>query len=208
MTRRCIPLILAATCMLALAVPALAGAKAPDRNHDRIPDRWEKRHRLSLNVNQTKRDQDRDRLRNRAEFEAGTNPRDRDSDDDGVADGQEQAGTIESFEAGTGTLTIDLFGGGTIAGLVTAETEIECEHHESTATASHSADDEEGDDHGESGEEEGVEENEDESGDDHGESGSSPTCATADLVPGTTVHEAELRLANGEAVFEKVELGD
>lgn len=212
MTRRYIPLILTAICMLALALPALAGAKARDRNHDRIPDRWEKRHHLSLRVNQAKGDQDRDRLRNRVEFEAGTNPRDRDSDDDGVLDGQEHAGTIDSFDPGTGMLTIDLFGGGAIDGLVTADTEIECEHHGSAAIASNSTEDEEGedeegeDDHGESGEEE--EENENESGGDQGEDGPGPTCTTADLVPGVTVHEAELRLANGEAVFEKVELGD
>jgi hypothetical protein len=211
MTRRYTPLTLAAFCLLALALPALAGAKARDRNHDRIPDRWEKRHHLSLAVNQARRDQDRDHLRNRAEFQAGTNPRSADSDGDGIPDGQEHAGTIESFEAGTGMLTVDLFGGGTIEGLVTADTEIECEHQSPASSSSSSAEDDEGeDDHGESGEEEegDEEENEDESGDDHGEGGSNSTCTTADLVPGTTVHEAELRLANGEAVFEKVELGD
>jgi hypothetical protein len=202
MTRRSIPLILAAICMLALALPTLAGAKARDRNHDRIPDRWEKRHRLSLRVNQAKRDQDRDRLRNLAEFEAGTDPHDQDSDDDGVPDGKEHAGTIESFDAETGMLTIDLFGGGTIDGLVTADTEIECEDG-GEASASTSSEDEESDDDGESGEDE--DENEDESDD---EDGPNSACTTADLVPGATVHEAELRLANGEAVFEEVELGD
>jgi len=34
-------------------------------NHDHIPDRWEKRHHLSLHVNQARHDQDRDRLDNR-----------------------------------------------------------------------------------------------------------------------------------------------
>src|SRR3954447_1337419 len=74
-----------------LALPGLAAAK--DRNHDRIPDRWEKRHHLSLKVNQARHDQDRDQLRNLAEFRAGDNPRDRDTDDDGVMDGEENAGT-------------------------------------------------------------------------------------------------------------------
>src|SRR3954447_11094713 len=80
-----------------LAMPGLAAAK--DRNHDRLPDKWEKRHHLSLKVNQTRMDQDRDHLGNRAEFLAGDDPRDHDSDDDGVMDGSEQAGTIASFDA-------------------------------------------------------------------------------------------------------------
>ena len=108
-----------------LAMPSLAAAK--DRNHDRIPDRWEKRHHLSLNVNQAHRDQDRDHLRNRAEFLAGDNPRDDDSDNDGVMDGAEQAGTIASFDQESGKLTIDLFGGETLSGIVNEETEIKCE---------------------------------------------------------------------------------
>src|SRR3954449_1285786 len=90
-----------------LALPGAAAAK--DGNHDRIPDRWEKRHHLSTAVNQARHDQDRDHLRNRAEFLAGDNPRDRDSDDDGVIDGNENAGTIDSFDSATGRLVIDLF---------------------------------------------------------------------------------------------------
>jgi hypothetical protein len=117
-----------------LAMPGLAAAK--DRNHDRTPDRWEKRHHLSLKVNQARHDQDGDHLRNRGEFLAGDDPRDHDSDDDGVMDGHEQAGTIASFDAATGHLVIDLFGNDTIAGLVTADTEIECEDHHSSASTS------------------------------------------------------------------------
>ena len=60
--------------LLVIALPSVAAAK--DRNHDRIPDRWEKRHHLSLHVNQAKRDQDRDGLKNRQEFKAGDDPRD------------------------------------------------------------------------------------------------------------------------------------
>lgn len=157
-----------------LAMPGLAAAK--DRNHDRIPDRWEKRHHLSLKVNQARLDQDRDHLRNRAEFLAGDDPRDHDSDDDGVMDGHEQAGTIASFDAETGRLTIDLFGTDTISGLVTDQTEIECEDHASGATASSegpgSGEAEPGDDHGGEGEVEAGDDNggqgEEEPGDDHG----------------------------------------
>ncbi|MDX6673716.1 MAG: hypothetical protein QOH11_1134, partial [Solirubrobacteraceae bacterium] len=104
-----------------------------DRNHDRIPDRWECRHNLSLQVKQTKRDQDRDGLNNLGEFQAGDDPHRADSDRDGVNDGNEHAGTIQSFVAdagspNTGTLTITLAGGGTLTGKVTADTECKVEH--------------------------------------------------------------------------------
>jgi hypothetical protein len=216
---------LAAIAMLAL--PAMAAAK--DRNHDRIPDRWERRHHLSLQVSQAGRDQDRDRLRNRAEFMAGDNPRSADSDGDGVPDGEENAGTIQSFDSSTGKLTIALFGGETLSGLVTEQTEIECgdEHH---AAASASDDGEEhagpegelGEDHGEGAEGEDQEgedhgdhdeEAEDhhggkgqEPGDDDGGEGEATSCTTAQLTEGATVEEAELKLENGSATFEKVEL--
>jgi hypothetical protein len=172
-----------------LAMPSLAAAK--DRNHDHIPDRWEKKHRLSTHVNQARRDQDRDHLDNRHEFLAGDNPRDRDSNDDGVMDGEENAGTIASFDAETGKLTINLFGGETLAGFVSEETEIECEDH-SGAGASASSDghsgegepgddnggeEEAGDDRGHDGEEAGDDNGgrgEEEPGDDHGGDNSGP----------------------------------
>ena len=206
-----------------LAMPGLAAAK--DHNHDRIPDRWEKRHKLSLQKNQARLDQDRDHLRNRAEFLAGDDPRDRDSDDDGVMDGEEQAGTIASFDTETGRLVIDLFGTGTVAGFVTDETEIKCEdEHSATASASSegsgSGEEEPGDDHGGDGEEvgddhgdDGVESGEDKpgpsenSGPGHeGDDDRDRICTTAELVPGAAVEEAELELRGGKAVFEEVEL--
>jgi hypothetical protein len=213
-----------------LAMPGLAAAK--DRNHDRIPDRWEKRHDLSLKTSQARKDQDRDHLRNRAEFLAGDNPRDKDSDDDGVMDGDERAGTIESFDTGTGRLVIDLFGDDTIAGFVTDGTEIKCEDHDSGASASSedgSGETEPGDDHGGDGEEAGEDEpsnhegdqgeepNEEHDGDNSGPSDNSGpgnenddederNCTTADLVPGAVVEEAELKVVGGKAIFEEVEL--
>ncbi len=202
-----------------LALPGVAAAKHRDRNHDRIPDRWEKRHHLSLKVSQTNRDQDQDQLDNLGEFQAGDNPRDDDSDDDGVTDGDENAGTIQSFDAGTGRLTIALFGGETQSGLVTEETEIKCEHSEESTTAA-SASHENGDNSGsESSEEESGDDNGgEEPGDDNSDPGSSNSgpgdenddegnCTTADLVPGAVVDEADLKLANGTATFEEVELG-
>lgn len=203
-----------------LALPGVAAAK--DRNHDRIPDRWEHRHHLSTNVNQAQRDQDHDGLRNRAEFLAGDNPRNADSDGDGIPDGEENAGKIVSFDAETGKLTIDLFGGETVAGLVNEETEIECSNSGS-ASASDSQQGQQGEDGSgdNQGEQSGSEDGE-EPGDDDGNDGEEPgdqggdnsgpgnpgsACTSADLTPGAIVREAELQLENGTATFEKVELG-
>ncbi|HEX5592702.1 MAG TPA: hypothetical protein VFX35_05085 [Solirubrobacterales bacterium] len=189
-----------------LAMPGLAAAK--DRNHDRIPDRWEKRHHLSLKVNQARLDQDRDHLRNRAEFLAGDDPRDHDSDDDGTMDGSEQAGTIASFDTESGKLVIDLFGGDTVSGLVTDGTEIECEDHSAASASSEgpgSGEVEPGDDHGGDNSGPGSDNSGPDSGDESDDN-EDRACTTAELVPGAVVEEAELRVANGQATFEEVEL--
>jgi hypothetical protein len=213
-TRKITTSLAAAIGLLAiLALPSVAAAK--DRNHDRIPDRWEKRHHLSLQVNQAGRDQDSDGLRNRAEFMAGDNPRDADTDNDGIPDGEENAGKIASFDAETGKLTIDLFGGETLSGMVTEETEIKCEGSDSASAS----DSNEGEDN--PGDEQGQEEsqNEEEPGEDNSgpgsensgpetgdDNGGEANCTIADLVPGAVVQEAELRAAGGTATFEEVEL--
>lgn len=224
-------LFAALTAIAALALPGLAAAKAKDRNHDRIPDRWEKRHHLSLKVDQAGRDQDRDNLDNRAEFLAGDNPRDADSDNDGIEDGEENAGKIQSFDPQTGRLTIALFGGETVSGLVTEGTRIKCEDgHSAAMTSSDGGKSEPGDDNGgqgeaageDRGEEPGDDRGEEEPGEDHGGDNSGPgsqnpgpgnpgegdeaECTTADLVAGTVVEEAGLELRQGVATFEEVEL--
>jgi hypothetical protein len=191
-------------------MPGLAAAK--DRNHDHLPDRWEKAHHLSLTVNQAHRDQDHDQMRNRAEFLAGDNPRDKDSNDDGVMDGEENAGTISSFDAATGKLVIDLFGGETIAGMVSEGTEIKCEGSSGASASSDGGsggEAEPGDDRGGEGGEPGDDNGgmgEEEPGDDNGDDNNSGNCTTADLVPGAVVGEAELRVTNGQAGFEEIEL--
>jgi hypothetical protein len=206
-----------------LALPAIASAKARDRNHDGIPDRWEKRHHLSLNVNQAHRDQDRDRLNNLGEFQNGTDPRNADTDGDGltdgqeleagdaptnsdtdgdgVPDGQENAGTIASFD-GT-TLTINLFDGNTLTGQVNDSTEIECDHSQGGAQAS---------DQGGSGNQQGGEDQSDGDGQSGGdgseEDGQAGNCTAADLVPGAIVHEAELEASSSGEVFHSVHLAE
>jgi hypothetical protein len=203
-------LLVAALGIMALMLPGIAAAK--DRNHDRIPDRWEKRHGLSVRVNQAHRDQDRDKLVNRQEWKAGDDPLDRDSDNDGTPDGQEGAGTIASFD-GT-TLTIDLFHGQSLSGLVTDATEIKCEG----ANRGPGNDGEDGnrgpgngdDDNGGQGGDDKVTASDhggdDGPGHDEGDGNENASCSTADLVPGAVVDEAELRAASGDAVFHEVEL--
>jgi hypothetical protein len=209
-----------------------SGAAAKDRNRDRIPDRWESRFHLSLKVDQANKDQDRDKVDNLNEFQEGTNPRDRDTDNDGrrdgredrdrdgldnanedasandpvdrdtdndrVEDGDEVVGTIASFQ--DPVLTINLLNGGSVTGNVTPGTRIKCEdeneqEHENEiedrgdARASHDGDS--GEDNSGPGSE-----NEGPGGDD------GRVCTTADLTPGTMVHEAELE---GSA-FEEIEL--
>jgi len=76
-----------------LAVAWLAGAPtsalARDRNHDGLPDRWEKRYGLSTTRPVARRDPDHDGLSNRREYHLRTNPRRRDTDRDGLRDGAE-----------------------------------------------------------------------------------------------------------------------
>jgi hypothetical protein len=81
---------IAAAAAFAVSLIATSSAAAfTDTNGDRIPDRWEKRHHLSLKVDQRRRDQDHDGLRNRREWRHHGNPRDADTDDDGLNDLQE-----------------------------------------------------------------------------------------------------------------------
>jgi Bacterial TSP3 repeat len=132
--------------LAALAAPSGALAASKDANHDGLPDGWEVKHHLSLNVNEANRDQDHDGLNNMgelkrhtdprkadsdsdglkdgAEVKTGNNPRKRDSDGDGIRDGRENAGTVASFA--NGILTIKLANGQTISGTVSDATHTAC----------------------------------------------------------------------------------
>jgi hypothetical protein len=185
---------------------ALAGsAQARDRNHDRISDRWEKNHKLSLKVNQARKDQDHDGLKNRGEFRAQTDPRDDDSDNDGVEDGDEKAGTVGAYNPTTGELTVNLFGGGSITALVTPDTQVECDTQGDDES---SDDDERGGKsslrhEGEGDDERNGDSNDGEHGDDESDHAS---CAPDALKVGAVVQEAEIKLGNGKAVFKDIEL--
>ncbi len=74
----------------ALLFVALSAAPAQARDHDKLPDRWERKHHLNLKKNDAKRDRDRDGLSNLREYRAHTNPRKKDSDRDGLKDGAER----------------------------------------------------------------------------------------------------------------------
>ena len=207
MTRRLATL--AGAALLLALLPGAASAAGGDRNKDRIPDRWEKAHKLSLKVKQTNRDQDKDGLRNLAEWRnktdprdadsdndglddgdevhVGSKPRDRDSDDDGVEDDDENAGTIQSFTAGK--LVIALAGGDTLtAAVVDGVTEITCEDG-----------DRDDDDHGD--DDDGEHGDGDDSGPDSGSA-----CTVADLTVGAVIHEAEVKTIGGKAVFTEIEV--
>jgi hypothetical protein len=198
--RRTAGLVIAIAAIGAALIAAPAQA-AKDRNHDRISDRWEKRHGLSLKRDQSRRDQDDDGLKNLGEFKARFDPRDQDSDDDGTEDGDEGAGTISSFDPATRELVIDAFVGPDLSGTVTADTEIECEG------------DEPGEDHHDGDHSGPGGGDDDNSGpgrharsDDDSDEDDEANCGTDALTPGTVVTEAELRLTQSGAVCEEVEL--
>ena len=123
-----------ATLSLLVAAAALTAspALARKRDHDKLPDRWERKHHLNLqrddagrdndhdglsnyreyrsHTNPRKRDSDRDGLKDRAELRFRFDPRDRDSDDDGIKDGKENAGRITRLSGSS--ITIKLAAGG------------------------------------------------------------------------------------------------
>jgi hypothetical protein len=72
-----------------LALPGAASAKSRDRDHDKMPDKWERHHGLSTHKNNAKADPDKDGLNNLGEFRSRTNPRDPDTDNDGIEDGDD-----------------------------------------------------------------------------------------------------------------------
>lgn len=208
--------------LVAVSLPATAAAK--DGNQDRIPDKWEKSHKLSLKKDQRKLDQDRDGLRNRGEFRSGTNPRDRDSDDDGTNDKREKAGIIAAYDSEAQTLTISLYAGGELSGSVTNDTKVKCEDD---AAEDDSADDSAERHGGNSGPGSGDDQSgDDQSGDEGGDDGTADQgpgdeagdegeghhgghhgdCSLADLAEGVEITEADVKFTADGAVFTELEI--
>jgi hypothetical protein len=132
------------------------------------------------------------------------------SADGGHNDGHhgETVGTVESFDATTGTLTIAPTEGDAVSGLVTDRTKIECRNEDVND------DDDNGDDHGDDGPNHDVG---DDHGDDDGHHGGSGhgkrshgghrgNCSADALVAGAMVEDADLDLGPTGLRFEEVEL--
>jgi hypothetical protein len=81
-------LVLSMLVLAYIATSATAAARR-DRDHDRLPDRWERKHHLSTAIPSAKRDPDNDHLTNRRERRLHTHPRRADTDRDGLRDGAE-----------------------------------------------------------------------------------------------------------------------
>src|SRR3954452_2921279 len=93
---RWLRLVLAAVAALALLVlPSAALAKRHDRthhdrNHDGLPDKWEKKFGISTKKHgMAKADPDKDGLTNRGEWRSRTNPKKADTNGNGVVDADE-----------------------------------------------------------------------------------------------------------------------
>jgi hypothetical protein len=82
-------LIAAAITAALLVIPVGALAKSRDRDHDRMPDKWEKKHHLNVHAKDARKDPDRDHLSNLSEFRHQTDPQQADTDDDGIDDDDE-----------------------------------------------------------------------------------------------------------------------
>lgn len=150
-----------------MVIPAGALAKGRDRDHDRMPDKWEKKHHLNPRANDARKDADRDGLSNLSEFRHGTDPQSADTDDDGVddenelrdntdprhedsdhdgiGDAEEISGSIVTLENNVLTIQLPGDGAGTVSGMVGDATEVECDDDSTTTTAT--ASDDGSDDH-------------------------------------------------------------
>lgn len=192
--------LLSASAVAALALPGGAAARATDRDHDHMPDRWEHTHGLDVKHDDARRDVDHDGLRNLAEFKAGTDPRDADSDGDGINDGAEDAGTVVTFA--NGVLTLKTFDGDTLKGRVTDATELQCGEGDHAASPRSESDDEPGEDTADSGDA-GVQEH---GGDQQENEDGADACTTAALVSGAKVDEAKLAVTSHGNVWREVDL--
>jgi hypothetical protein len=93
-----------------LALPGAAMAKSHDRDHDKLPDKWEHKFHLSTHHKSAKGDPDKDGLNNLGEFKSKTNPRKADTNGNGVNDAnddQDDDGVDNADEMGEHTNPCD-----------------------------------------------------------------------------------------------------
>jgi len=113
--------------------------------------------------------------------------------------GPGDAGTVQSFDSGV--LTITLADGSVVRGNVTSDTEINCMGPQAQASRDGGSSD------SGSGDDQGDQEDQGQGDDDQGDQqGQAPTCDTANLTPGTPVHEAILKIGSTGATFKLVVL--
>jgi hypothetical protein len=135
-----------------------------------------------------------------------------------AGNGTDSAGSVTSFD-GT-TLVITLTNGSTVSGAVTSDTEVSCDSSSQTTSVqsdmrsdggsqrggdqggSQGGSGDQGGSQGGSGDQSGS----GDQGDNDGDDGNQTSCATADLTPGTAVHEADLKVSSAGSVWEKVDL--
>ena len=135
--------------------------------------------------------------------------------------GSNDAGKVASFDSSTGKLVITLNDGSTVTGMVTNDTELQCESASSSSGESGSmqSDDQTsgsddsptsgGDDNTTSGSDDNTTAGQDDQGDDNDQGdddGNQQNCSTSNLTTGTTVHEAELAISSTGAVWRGVDL--
>jgi hypothetical protein len=127
--RRIAPAIAA---LALLALPTTAMAKGKDSDRDGMPNSWEKAHGLKVHAYDARADKDHDGLKNLAEYKLGTDPQNVDSDGDGIDDGQDVGGKVDSFTGGV--LTVLLPDGSKVSGkVVDGTTELTCAPKQPTA---------------------------------------------------------------------------
>ncbi|MDQ6606056.1 MAG: hypothetical protein M3Z06_05840 [Actinomycetota bacterium] len=131
----------------------------------------------------------------------------------GIPTPAENAGTVQSFNAGV--LTLSLADGSTVTGRVTDGTEIECEaadmsgmHADGDGGGGQGGADNSGPgsggNQGQRGDDNGGGDDNGDRGDDNGND--NPTCMTGGLVAGAVVRSAELRISSAGATWDKIEL--
>jgi len=135
----------------------------------------------------------------------------------------DNAGTVTSFDNTTGKLVITLTDGSTVSGVVNSNTELKCESASTQASGASGAmqsdlsrdggpDQNSGSTQSSSGDQssnssQGDQNDQGDQGDqnDQGDNGQA-NCTTANLTPGTVVHEAELSVSSAGSIWRQVDL--